>query len=76
MNYDKINEAAKFYPKEQGNTFPCVEVGGVQVYVYFDEDGVLAVSVHYDGAEQDVLAPDGVVPTRFTASGEDVWVHD
>ncbi len=52
---------------------PCLEVGGVQIYGYFDE-GRLIVSLHYDTADPEVQAEDGEVPTEVHGgAGEVVW---
>jgi hypothetical protein len=76
----RINEAAKFHPARRElerdgsgfDTYPMIEVGGVQVYAYFTE-GVLHVSLDYDTPDPEVVAEDGAVPTEVTASGELVW---
>jgi hypothetical protein len=68
------NRMARFLPMTAAaETRPCVEVGGIQVYAYLD-DGVLRVSVHYDGVEQAfVTGPGGTVPTEFRAGGAVAW---
>lgn len=73
----QINEAAKFLPMEwegpdgsydRPYTKPHMEVDGVQIYGY-REDGVLHVSLDYDGAQN-------AVPTEVSASGLLVWDSD
>ena len=78
----QINEAAKFVPmKWEGPdgsydtpyTKPHMEVGGVQIYGY-REDGVLHVSLDYDGAQKEVTTGDDArVLTKVSASGDLVW---
>jgi len=63
-----INASARFMPCE-GDGLPCVEIGGVQVYVYF-ADGELRVSTHYDTAYPEVLTEAGTVPTRVSIGGD------
>jgi hypothetical protein len=50
---------------------PCLEIGGVQAYAYV-RDGILVVSLHYDGANTGNASPfalyDGdLIPTVFKA---------
>ncbi len=77
-NEINLNLAARFYPMVQDNrdrnahTTPCIEIGGVQVYAYFDE-GVLRVSLDYETADLTVIADDGVVPTEISVGGSTVW---
>lgn len=61
-----LNMEAKFLPMDEEDTLPCLEVGGVQVYAYF-EGGRLRVSVHYDTAEEVVVSSQGTIPTRIDA---------
>jgi hypothetical protein len=62
----ELNLAARLLPQRRGDDeLPCLEVGGVQVYVYF-EGGELRVSVHYDGADAAVVTEAGTVPTRVS----------
>jgi len=82
----QANEAAIYYPSrldpdgEDSATYcpPCVEVGGVQVYVYI-RDGILVVSLDYDTADTTPSTPfrpygeQNAIPTVVTASGETVW---
>lgn len=70
---DALNAAATYYPFDQmdDNTvvYPCIEVGGVQVYVYaHPERGTLQISVHPDGAEEPLLVND-LVPMRIDLTG-------
>ena len=61
-------------PSDGGSeTHPCIEIGGVQVYAYFD-DGVLNISLHYDTADDAVLTDAGTVPTVIRGGGgEVIW---
>lgn len=70
----ELNQAARFLPQLEDNEYsrPCVEIAGVQVYVYFG-GGQLRVSVHYDGADAAVLTDEGTVPTRVTLGGTEVY---
>lgn len=70
----KLNQAARFRPQLEDNEYsrPCVEIGGVQVYVYFG-GGALRVSVHYDGADPEVLTEAGTVPTHINLGGTEVY---
>lgn len=72
-----INQATVLLPwaiQDDGETiaYPAIEIGGVQVYAYFDE-GTLHVSVHYDTADPQVQAEDGEVPTEVSIGGETVY---
>lgn len=49
-------------------THPCLEIGGVRVYAYF-EDRILHVALHCNGAVPAVTSPEGDVPTRITVGG-------
>jgi hypothetical protein len=84
----RINEAARFQPMQwhgpDGNddpgdrphSLPHMEVGGVQVYAYF-EDGVLCVSMDYDTAQEEVTTGDDKrVPTKVRASGFLLWASE
>lgn len=56
---DRANAAAKFHPAGldsdgETRTYPCIEVGGAQVYAYV-EDGVLRVSVDLETADGQVF---------------------
>jgi hypothetical protein len=66
-----LNLGARFLPQREGEVYtrPCVEIGGVQVYVYFG-GGELRISTHYDTADPDVLTEMGTVPTRVSIGGD------
>lgn len=73
---DRINQRASFLPmtgdyldEDSDGSLPCLTVGGVQVYAYF-EGGELVVSVHYDTADDAVSNDKGCVPTRVVLGGE------
>jgi hypothetical protein len=70
-----VNLAARFLPMDPADpdTLPCVEIGGVQVYVYFTAAGVLTVSAHYDTTEPQMQTSGGNVPTRVDLGGEVVF---
>lgn len=70
------NLDARFLPQDARDetTRPCLLVGGVQVYAYFDEQTrQLVVSTHYDGAEGSAISGDGRVPTRVSIGGKVVF---
>ncbi len=73
----EINRAAVFHPQTADErTRPCLEVGGVQVYAYY-ERGELRIGVHYDDAVSEVLSAQGAVPaTRVTLGMVDVYVTE
>jgi hypothetical protein len=66
----RINRAATFLPMTDGDTLPCLEPGGVQVYAYFS-DGRLTISAHYDTASRFQSA--GTVPTEVFIGGVRVY---
>lgn len=75
----RVNLAARFLPQdpEDDDTRPCIEIDGIQVYVYFDRAGKLTISAHFDAAEPETLDADGCVPTRVTLGAGDVFnCHD
>lgn len=65
----EVNGAASFIPAASDGVQPCIEIGGVQVYVYF-ADGELRISTHYDTANPEVLSEAGTVPTRVSIGGD------
>lgn len=80
-----LNEAARFYPQNQSapgihhdGTLPCIEIGGVQVYVYADPHRGLRISVHFDTAEAPLLdTTTECVPVEFDADGiSPIWRAD
>lgn len=77
-DYLALNLAARLRPQEPDNelTRPCIEIGGVRVYVYYAPvgDGVeLRISAHSDTADGAVLTEQGPVPTRVIVDGTDVF---
>jgi hypothetical protein len=75
---DRLNQQASYLPMtgpyrdaDSDGSLPCLTVGGVQVYAYF-EAGALVVSVHYDTADNAVANDEGCVPTRVLLGGEQV----
>jgi hypothetical protein len=77
---DEINQQAAFLPmagpyldEDSDGSLPCLVVGGVQVYAYF-QGGELVVSVDYDTTDDAVARQHahGRVPTRVTLGGEEV----
>jgi hypothetical protein len=63
--YDPFNAAATFGRTREGNDFPCITIGGVEVYAFFNEFGVLVVSVDPDGADPAVQDAKGRVCVQF-----------
>ena len=74
----RANLAVRFLPQdpEDDDTLPCIEIEGIQVYVYFDEAGKLTISAHLDTAEPATLDAAGCVPTRVTLGAGDVFDSD
>jgi hypothetical protein len=72
----QANTAATFLPQDPNSpgTLPCVEIAGVQVYVYF-ANGELVISAHYDTADAATTRDDTdkTVPTRVNIGGTDVF---
>lgn len=71
----RLNQAASFLPmtgsyldEDSDGTLPCLTVGGVQVYAYF-EDGVLRVSVDTETSEPEAQNEEGEVPIEFAIDG-------
>ncbi len=69
---DQVNRAASFLPQTEWHTRPCLTVGGVQIYGYFDESGTLVISVHLDDAEARFVRADATVPMTVIV-GLPVW---
>lgn len=73
---EAANVGARFYPvdtvQEDSPTLPCIEIAGVQVYVYF-RDGELTISAHFDTAFESTQRPDQTVPLRVNIGGTDVF---
>lgn len=71
------NLAAQFLPQRENDerSLPCIEIAGVQVYVYFD-GGELRISAHYDTADEEVQTERRTVPTRISVGGEEVFAED
>lgn len=64
----------------EGYELPCLEVAGVQVYVYLHEDGALRVALHFDTADPAMFpsmeSMRGCVPVKLDAGGSIVWEAD
>lgn len=72
---DELNRAAEFFPQDGEGTRPCIQVAGVQVYVYIDDSGTVRVSVHLDATENAVLDARGLVPIRFRIVVEGTTIY-
>jgi hypothetical protein len=73
------NLAAKLHPQDpaEESSLPAIEVGGVLVFVYFDQGGRLRVSVDLDTADEDLLiGADRRVPMLIGVQGSDVFEAD
>jgi hypothetical protein len=55
--------------------YPCIEIGGVQVYVYV-KDGDLRVAVHFDGADPEVWGEDKCIPIKIDLTGGDPYLYE
>lgn len=71
---EAINATAKFHPHshdsdEAPEVFPCIELGGVQVYVYADPERGLRIAVHLDGATEPLLHGGRMVPLEVDVIG-------
>lgn len=77
MDANEINQAAIFHPQDPNDedASPCVEIAGVQVYVYITDEGTLRISTHYDTANTEVFG-DGPVPTEVNIGGTIVYRID
>jgi hypothetical protein len=71
---DALNAAATvhpFDPQDGSPAYPCIEIGGVQVYAYaHPERGTLQISVHFDTAEEPLLVEHRMVPLQIDLTGE------
>ncbi|MFE7114999.1 hypothetical protein ACFU99_06180 [Streptomyces sp. NPDC057654] len=73
---EKANRNATFHPQTDNNDLPCVEVEGVLVFAYLDQEAdAVRVSVHLDSAEDQLVRPDGTVPLRVEV-GDAVVLDD
>ncbi len=65
-----LNLAARFLPMDldEEGSLPCVEIAGVQVYVYFKR-GVLTISTHFDTADESVQSAEHTTPVRVVMGG-------
>lgn len=70
----EFNRAAVFHPETGEDTRPCIEIAGVLVFAYIDQDGTVRVSVHLDTTDPAVLDNGDLVPMRVTI--EDTTVFD
>ncbi|MYX26834.1 hypothetical protein GTY75_09155 [Streptomyces sp. SID8381] len=69
---DEFNRAARFLPEVDGNTKPCVEIGGMYVFVYLKPGDGLCFSVERVPSEiPEVLRGEtGNVPVRVDIDDE------
>ncbi|MFG3132920.1 hypothetical protein ACGFZU_35130 [Streptomyces tendae] len=69
---DEFNRAARFLPQVDGNTKPCVEIGGMYVFLYLHPVEGLCFSVDRVPSEiPEVLrSEDGTVPVRIDIDDE------
>lgn len=58
----ETDAAVEFLPGDDHEALPCLVVSGVQVYSYFDDTGLLRISVDTEGT-------DGVIPIEFAVNG-------
>jgi hypothetical protein len=72
---NSVNRAAKFHPETTDDERPAIEVAGVLVFTYVNEDGILCVSVDLDTPDRDVF-PAECVPLRVTVQGNTVFAAD
>lgn len=77
MNDHDRNHNARFLPLRNTEepddlNLPCIEIAGVQVYVYF-RNNELCISAHYDGADDDALDSDHTIPTRVTIGNTTIY---
>ncbi|WP_344547388.1 hypothetical protein [Actinomadura fulvescens] len=57
-------------------TLPCLQVAGIQVYLYLDaDDHVVRVAVHLDTTDEELLASDGTVPIEVVVGDTIVMDH-
>lgn len=70
----QTRRAAFLAPSSDLEELPCIEVAGVQAYLYLDaESGQVRVSVHLDDAAAEIRNPDATVPVRITVNGHAVY---
>jgi len=69
---DLFNRAAKFHPMTSEDTLPAVEISGVFVFVYVDDDGTLRVTVDTDTADG-MPGWDSRVPMRINVNNATVF---
>lgn len=78
MTPDEVNESVTFMPADPKDetTLPMVEIGGIQVYVYMDDERHLRVSVDLDTVDEQVFPLYGdqaQVPMTITVQGDTVF---
>jgi len=79
MDDETLNAQARFLPyagpmlADDPPSYPCIEIGGVQVYGYV-KDGELRVAVHFDGADPEVWGEDRSVPVKIDLTGGDPYL--
>ncbi|GAA2628063.1 hypothetical protein GCM10010411_76650 [Actinomadura fulvescens] len=62
---DRANRSAVFHPVRAEDGLPCIEVGGVLVFLYLDPDEeAVRISIHLDTVDEQLVRPDDTVPLR------------
>ncbi|MGY0497099.1 hypothetical protein ACWZHB_01185 [Nocardia sp. FBN12] len=70
--YRRMNEAAKLHPA--GDGYPAaLEVGGVLVLAYVDQQGTLRVSIDLDTVDSAITSTHETVPMQIAVQGEQVF---
>lgn len=70
--YRRMNRDAKLHPTGEG--YPTLEVAGVLVFAYVDQQGTLQVSVDLDTADPAITSACETVPMQIAVQGERVFV--
>ncbi|MFD3463811.1 hypothetical protein ACFWVM_29195 [Nocardia fluminea] len=69
--YRRMNEAAQLHPAVDG--YPALEVGGVLVFAYVDQQGTLRVSIDLDTVDSAITSTHETVPMQIAVQGEQVF---
>lgn len=62
-----------------GGTLPAIQLAGMQVYLYVDDAGIVRVSLHLDGGDEEIpawLNPGSLVPVRVEVNDTVVYNSD